>query len=72
MSTSLAEATLEAVVRAWIHDAEVAIYSAKKHGYDFIIPAYMQQGVLRHIPKHVTLEELELEILPEIKQKLGL
>jgi len=71
MSTSPADATLEAVLRAWITEAEVAIYSAKKRGACSYNPATSFCGALTDVPKNISLQELELEVIPEIKHKLG-
>lgn len=72
MSVTKVEATLEAMMRDCITEVEIAIYSAKKHGMDGSHHAHTYCGALTCIPLGITLDELELEVLPEIKKQIGI
>jgi len=72
MSVTKVEATLESMVRNWITDVENAIYSAKKHNMSLDKSASLYCGALSNIPPDITLGELELEVLPQIKEQIGI
>ena len=72
MCDSVFEVVMTGVVKDWIREADEAIKYCYKEGVNPNKSAKLQGGCFKHVPENITVKEFELEVLPEIKENLGL